>query len=64
MGFYFDPSQTIAAEVTAEGLQTSLDQIEANASKFVPGLISRWYVPAIVEQVRWKKKTDEEAKAA
>ena len=52
MGFYFDPSQTIAAEVTAEGLQTSLDQIEANPSKFVPGLISRWYVPAIVEQVR------------
>jgi hypothetical protein len=52
MGFFFDPSQTIAAETTAEGLQTSLDQIEANPSKFVPGLISRWYVPAIVEQVR------------
>jgi hypothetical protein len=52
MGFYFDPSQTIAAEVTEEGLQTSLDQIEANPSKFVPGLISRWYVPAVVEQVR------------
>jgi len=37
MGFYFDPNQTIAAEVTAEGLQTSLDQIEANPSQFVPG---------------------------
>ena len=52
MSFYFDPSQTIAAETTAEGLQTSLDQIEANPSKFVPGSISRWYVPAIVEQVQ------------
>ena len=40
------------SEVTEEGLQTSLDQIEANPSKFVPGLISRWYVPAVVEQVR------------
>jgi hypothetical protein len=41
-GFRFDPTTIVVAEVTAEGMQTNVCQIEANVGHFEGGL---WYIP-------------------
>lgn len=47
-GFRFDPNTIVVAEVTAEGLQTSICQIAANPSMYAGG---RWYVHANITSV-------------
>ena len=50
LGFYFDPNTTVAAEITAEGEQTSLGAIKQNPTYFA-GFSWNWYVPAVTERV-------------
>lgn len=49
LGFYFDPNTTLGAEVTAEGLQTSLGAIKNDPSYYAGGY---WYVPPIIEKIQ------------
>jgi hypothetical protein len=51
VGFYFDPVSTFAGEVTAEGIQTTLDGIKSNPTEFAKNPLGGWVVQAIVEQV-------------
>jgi hypothetical protein len=47
-GFYFDPNTVIVAEITAEGMQTSVCMISANPELYDGSL---WYVPAHIIDV-------------
>jgi hypothetical protein len=54
LGFFFDPSTTQAAEVTAEGAQTTLGFIKADPNHFATAGFGNpilWYVPAVIQQV-------------
>jgi hypothetical protein len=51
LGFYFAPASVSVAEVTAEGIQTSLDQISMDPAYYVPGgpgVFPQWAVFAKV----------------
>ena len=50
LGFHFDPNTTLGAEVTAEGLQSSLDFIKKNPTHFANG--QTWYVTPIIEKIQ------------
>ncbi len=56
LGFYFAPSTIGVAEITAEGIQTTLPQIAADPSHYVPGGpggFNEWAVTAkVVDVVR------------
>ena len=52
VGFYFDPNSTSSAEITAEVIQTSLDQIKSNPAQFAKNVPGRWVILAVVEQTR------------
>ena len=54
LGFYFAPGEVTAAEITAEGIQTTLPQIEADPSYYRvggPGVFAKWAVLADVLKV-------------
>lgn len=54
LGFYFAPGDVTAAEITAEGIQTTLPQIEADPSYYRaggPGGFAKWAVLADVLEI-------------
>ncbi len=54
LGFYFAPDEVIVDEITAEGIQTTLPQIEADPSYYRvggPGGFAKWAVLADVVQI-------------
>jgi len=50
-GFTFDPDTIIVAEFTAEGLQTTLEQIKADSDYWFNVIGGRCYIGAIVTKV-------------
>lgn len=54
LGFYFAPDEVIVDEITAEGIQTTLPQIEADPSYYRvggPGGFAKWAVLADVVKI-------------
>ena len=51
LGFYFDPDTTVAAEITAEGLQTTLIDIGGNPYRYAGSGLS-WYVVPVTETIQ------------
>jgi hypothetical protein len=51
LGFYFDPTTTIAAENSAETNQTSIDLIKHNPAQAEQSQSGGWLVPAIIVRI-------------
>ncbi len=57
-GFYFDPNTIVIAEITAEGMQTTIQQIEQNPSYYSENGFSNgytehaWYVLGLFKEYK------------